>query len=217
MTVRKRLAGVLTTGAAIAAVTALAATPAAAADQDITITNPNSDDVYEAEAENAVTMTDVDSGISFDCEVSTSDGEIFDGSYTTPDTVGEINVDFDDCNGPLGVATVETNDEPYDLVVDSYDSSEGDDGQGFGYIGPVDVHVSMTGCSFDVTGNAPGYYDNDTHTLTMGGSLPSGVDALEPENINGCSGIVSAGDELTYEGDYEVTDPTDPSIIIGEQ
>lgn len=210
---RRRIAGILTTGAAVAAATALAATSAAAAQESITVDNPNADGSYTAHSD-YVTLADTTSGIAFDCTSSDSSGTIPSDSYTTPADVGDINVDFNNCSGPLGPVTATPADQPYDLVVTSYDANAGAAGQGFGYVGPVNVHVSMPGCDFDVVGNAPGHYDNATHTLTMGGTLPDGVAPLEPTNIVGCIGFVNPGDELTYEGDYLVTDPVDPSITI---
>lgn len=212
---RRRMASVLTVGAALAAATALATTTAAAAQQSITVTNPNADGSYTAHSD-FVTLSDVTSGIAFDCEstdtvnASNSSGTISSSSYTTPADVGDINVDFNNCNGPLGPVTATPADQPYDLVVTSYDAGAGAAGQGSGYIGPVNVHVSMSGCNFDVVGNAPGLYDNATHTISVGGALPAGVAPLEPVNIVGCFGLVSPGDELTYEGDYLV----DPAITI---
>ncbi|WP_199430377.1 hypothetical protein [Qaidamihabitans albus] len=201
---RKRAASILTAGAAMGAAVAIAAAPAAAAQQSISVDNPNADGSFEAST-NLVVLTDVTTGVSFDCSSSTSSGQIPSGSYTTPADVGDINVAFSGCNGPVGSVTATPADEPYDLVIENFDAATG---QSTGYVRDVNVHVSMFGCSFDVTGNAPGVYDNAAGTLTMtsGGTLT-------PSNVSGCFGLVNNGDELSYEAVYDVTDPATPITV----
>lgn len=219
---RRRMASILTTGAAMAAATALAAIPAAAAPVTITVNNPNSDDHFNAHASD-VTLADDTTGVSFTCtstdtvNASNASGTILDGTYTLPADVGDIEMlDFNNCNGPLGSVDAAPNEGslPYDLTITSYDSATG---AAEGYVGPVDVHVVTGSCSFDVRGNAPGTYTEDSSqgTLAMGtGTLPSGVTPLHPVNVSGCVGLVNPGDELSYVGDYLVTDPVDPPITI---
>jgi hypothetical protein len=72
----------------------------------------------------------------------------------------------------------------------------------------VDVKVSLTGCSFTVTGSAPGYYSNKTHTLYMTPKAPvKGVakSGLTVSNVNGCSTVVNNGDHPTYTASYKVS------------
>ncbi len=49
----------------------------------------------------------------------------------------------------------------------SADSKTNRKGETDAIISKVDVSVKTTGCSFTVTGSAPGFYTNKTHTLTM--------------------------------------------------
>ncbi len=73
----------------------------------------------------------------------------------------------------------------------------------------VDVSVSMMGCSFDVTGSAPGFYNNKTHTLTMtSGKLPAkelATAQLTVSGVTGCAGLVKNGDHPTYNASYVVS------------
>jgi hypothetical protein len=41
-----------------------------------------------------------------------------------------------------------------------------------------------------------------------GAALPAGVDPLRPININGCFGVITPTDDLTYQGDYTVSPTT---------
>ncbi|PXY27079.1 hypothetical protein BAY60_11375 [Prauserella muralis] len=195
----------------------IAAAPSAFAAQAITVSNANADGSITAHAD-LVSLADATSGISFECETaggvnaSDSTGTIPSGSHTAPADVGDLNVSFNNCAGPLGAVTATPSEQPYDLTIESFDAATG---VSTGYVGPVNVHVSMLGCEFDVIGNAPGRYDNNTGVLTVTPdvALPSGVAPLEPVNISGCLGFVNPGDELTYEGDYQLTSPATPITI----
>jgi hypothetical protein len=205
----RRMATILTTGAALGAAAVLAATPALAA-QPVTVTNPNADNHFTA-ATDLVLLTDDTSGVGFECAASDSTGSIVSGSYTTPADVGDVNVAFESCSGPLGPGTATSSGQPYNLTITGVNSN----GTSDGYVGPVTVHAATLGCEFDVTGNAPARYNNSTGVLsfTPDVTLPAGVAPLAPANINGCFGLVSPGDTLLFEADYQLSSPATPVTI----
>ena len=66
----------------------------------------------------------------------------------------------------------------------------------------------MTGCSFNVTGSAPGYYTNGSHTLTLTPKLPNKAlnkAQLTISGVSGCAGLVSNGDHPTYTSTYTLS------------
>lgn len=220
---RKRVTNILVTGGAALAATAFGATAAFGAATSITVTNPNSDGAYTATT-NSTTLTDKNTGVGFTCQsangenASDASGTIGSGTYSIPHTFPDAiaSLDFNNCNGPLGPVTATPQDLPYALTVVEEDASNPDHWNG--YIGPVDVEVSMTNCSFTVTGDAPGYYDNSDHTLHVTKNpadeivLPDGP--LTISKVDNCTiagtPLVSDGDTGTYEGVYTV----DPAITI---
>ncbi|PWV85645.1 hypothetical protein SAMN05421630_102318 [Prauserella marina] len=212
----RRMAAAVTGFLAMGAAVAIAAAPAAFAQQAITVTNPNGNNAVAAHTDR-VDLRNVTSGVDFFCvtsgsvRASTANGSINSGSYTTPADVGDLNVTFNNCDGPLGPGTAVPNpgSQPYDLVITGTSG-----GTSTGYVGPVDVHVSMAGCDFDVVGHAPGRYNN-ANVLTMDPAvaLPAGVAPLSPTSIVGCFGLVNPGDQLSYGAAYNVTNPASPIII----
>jgi hypothetical protein len=66
----------------------------------------------------------------------------------------------------------------------------------------------MAGCSFTVTGSAPGFYTNGTHKLTLTPKLPItplNTARLTVGNVNGCAGLVSNGDHPSYKSTYTLS------------
>jgi hypothetical protein len=125
---------------------------------------------------------------------------------TSPVTVGTAKtLNFKNCSGPLGAVTTTVKALPYSIKVDSTTNSKG---QTDGMITGVNVHVSMTGCAFDVKGSAPGFYTNGTHKLTVTKNLPItplNTAKLTVSNVSGCSGFVNNGDHPTFTGTYTVS------------
>src|SRR5215468_8898163 len=81
-------------------------------------------------------------------------------------------------------------------------------GQTDGLITGANTSVSMVGCSFKVTGSAPGFYTNGTHKLTLTPKLPNRPLAsgrLTVSNVSGCAGLVSNGDHPTYKSIYTLS------------
>ena len=66
----------------------------------------------------------------------------------------------------------------------------------------------MTGCSFKVTGSAPGFYTNSTHKLSLTPKLPNtplNKGRLTVSGVNGCAGLVNNGDHPSYTSTYTVS------------
>jgi hypothetical protein len=78
-------------------------------------------------------------------------------------------------------------------------------------ISGIDANVALSGCSFTVTGSAPGYYSNSAHTLTMT-TKPKPAPVTNPKvsvsNASGCAGVFSNGDELIYTCNYKLSPAT---------
>lgn len=150
-----------------------------------------------------------DNGVSVTCTGSTAGGKIANKTYTakpSPVKVGtSASLSFTGCVGPLGAVTVTVNALPYSVKVDGTTNSSG---QTDGMVTGVQTSVSMTGCTFNVTGSAPGFYTNSSHVLSLTPTLPNkplNKAQLTVANVNGCAGLVANGDHPTYKGNYTVS------------
>ncbi|MFD2417678.1 hypothetical protein [Amycolatopsis pigmentata] len=215
----RRTVTVLAAGAAVCAALVAAAIPAAAAGS-VTIRNGNADRHFAAYAD-SVTITDRTVGVHLTCpssagtHASTMTGSIAGGTYAVPGRIGTLSVSFrQSCTTPLGAGTATPLGQPYNLTITGYDAAAN---TSVGYVGPVNVHASATGCAFDMVGNVPAEYSNATGVLsfTANAGLPAGVARLAPQNIMGCFGRVHVTDMLTLEADYHVSDPSPPLAITG--
>jgi len=130
-----------------------------------------------------------DNGVSVTCTGSSAGGKIATKTYTSktsPVKVGTSStLSFTGCTGPLGAVTVTVNSLPYSVKVDSATNSSG---QTDGMVTGVNTSVSMTGCSFVVTGGAPGYYTNSTHVLSLTPTLPQKALNKAQLTVSGVSG-----------------------------
>jgi len=209
MTLFKRATTVLATLGAAGAVVGLSAAPAMAATTlKVKITNGGS---YTAKASKTVLT---DGHVSVTCTststtpASTTSGKVPTGTHTgtSPVKVGTAaKLAFHNCSGPLGPVTTHVQALPYTISVDSKTNSSG---QTDGIISGVKVAVSMTGCSFTVTGSVPGFYTNSTHKLAVTPKLPITPlkkAQLTVSNVNGCGGVVNNGDHPKYVGTYVVS------------
>jgi hypothetical protein len=203
---RKTTATALLTTAAAAATLGLTATPAFAA-TTVTVTNPGGS-TYTASSSSTVLS---DNGVNVNCSGSAAAGDLPSASgVAIPAGVGTASsLSFSGCTGPLGTVTTTVSSLPYEINITAWDAANS---RGTGYVGPVSVSVSMPLCTFDVTGNAPGYYDNTNHqlVLTPDQALPSGVGGLTVSNVSGCAGLVNNGDTPTYTSSYAVS----PAITV---
>ncbi len=218
MAITKRVGGALATAVAAVAVIGLSATPAMASTTlTVKVTGGGSITAKTGTSSKDTTVL-TDNGVSVTCSAkgktpsSEATGSISNGSHkgASPVAVGKTTkLSFNDCEGLLGPVTNKVEAEG-SISVDSKTNSAGDTA---GVIGPVKVAVSMPGCSFTVTGYAPGYYSNKTHTLFVTTKLPKGLTGtfkaqLTISNEKSCpGGIIKNGQHPTFvaNGGYAVS------------
>lgn len=209
---RKRMTGIVLAGSAAAIAIGLSATSALAATAlTVKVTGGGS---FTGTASKTVLS---DNGVNVTCSskgskaASTAKGSIKTGTIkgAAPLKVAPVSgLTFNNCTGPLGAVTAKPVKEPYALRVDSKTNGSG---QTAGMITGVSVQVSMTACSFTVTGSAPGYYSNSKHTLNMTPKPPVKLlnsAKLTVSNVNGCAGVVHNGDHPTYTATYTLKPAT---------
>lgn len=209
MTMRRRAGGALITLAAAAMTVVMGATSAMAATTlTVRVTHGGT---YTATTNKTVLSN---RGVNVTCtststvKASTGKGTIPTATRTgtSPVRVGSVSsLNFRHCTGPLGTVTTSVRKLPYSVKVDSTTTSTG---KTDGMITGVNVHVSMLGCSFNVTGSAPGYYNNSDHTLHMTATLPKtplNTARLTVGGVSGCAGLVQNGDHPKYTGTYKVS------------
>lgn len=206
MAIRKRVGSALFVASAAALAIGLGATSALASTTlTVRVRNGGS---YTARATKTVLT---DNGVSVTCtststtKASTAKGSIPNGTHTgtSPVKVGTVtSLNFRNCTGPLGPVRTTVQDLAYAVRVDSKTNGSG---QTDGMITGIHVKVSMTGCSFVVTGRAPGFYTNSKHTLRMSPKLPIkplNSARLTVKNVSGCAGLVKDGNHPTYKSTY---------------
>lgn len=219
MTIRKRtgrllLASTATTAAVVGlcAASALASTPLSTTRLTVKVSNGGK---FTAKSAKTV-LTDKVGGVTVrvtcttkgTTPASSASGNIPSGTHTgtSPVKVGTAsNLKFNNCTGPLGAVHTRVMREPYTVKVDSKTNGKG---QTDGFISGVKVHVTMTACSFNVTGSAPGFYTNGKHTLTMTSSLPvkpTTKAQLTVSSVSGCAGIVHNGDHPGFNGTFTLS------------
>jgi hypothetical protein len=206
MKMRKRVGSILFTVAAAAAIAGLSAgTALAATSLSVKVSGGGS---YTAKAGKTV-LTDGTgaSAVSVTCTSSKGSGKLKSGTYKgkAPVAIGAVSkLGFSNCSSLLGTVTNTVHGKP-ELNADSKTNSKGDTAA---VITKVDVSVSLTGCTFTVTGSAPGYYNNSKHTLYMTPKSPvkgATKATLTVSGVSGCSGVVKNGDHPTYTASYKVS------------
>jgi len=213
MTMRKRAGSVLFTAAAAAAIVGMSVGAALAASTTLTVKVSHGGS-YTATAKTTVLTVKTSAGpVSVTCSTkgrtpsSKASGKISNGTHhgKAPVTVGTVTkLSFNDCIGPLGPLTTTVKAKPV-LRADSRTNKKGETAA---VITNVKVLVSQTGCSFTVTGSAPGYYSNKTHTLTMTPKPPVKLlskTGLTISGVTGCAGVISNGQHPTYSASYKVS------------
>ena len=209
MTLIKRASNILFTVAGAGAVVGLSAAPAMASTTlTVKISNGGS---YTATASKTVLT---DNGVSVTCTststtpASKATGKVPTGTHTgtSPVKIGTAaTLAFHNCTGPLGAVTTMVTALPYAVSVDSKTNSKG---QTDGIISGTKVNVSMTGCSFTVTGSVPEFYTNSTFKLAVTNKLPItplNKARLTVSNVNGCATLVNNGDHPTFTSTYTVS------------
>jgi hypothetical protein len=209
MTLMKRARSVLFTVAAAGAVVGLAAAPAMAA-TTLTVKVSNGG-TYTATTSKTV-LTDGSVNVTCTSSGSTpaskATGSVPSGTHTgtSPVAVGTAKtLVFNNCSGPLGPVTTSLSGFPYSIKVDSKTNSTG---QTDGIITGVKAKVSMTGCSFTVSGSTAGFWSNKTFKLTVTPKppiTPLNKAQLTVANVSGCAGVVNNGDHPTFTGTYTVS------------
>ncbi len=213
MAILKRAGGALFAVAAVAAAVGLSTAPAMAS-TTLTVKVTNGGTITATAKTTVLSETVKGVPINVTCSTkgktpaSVSSGPVKTGTYkgATPVKVGTVTkLSFNNCEGPLGGVTNKPESYPYSISVDSATNSKGETD---GIIGPVKVAVSMTGCTFLVTGEATGYFDNANHTLVVTPKLPvKALTAAKPltvSDVDGCDGIIVNGQHPTYTGTYSI-------------
>jgi hypothetical protein len=203
MTMRKWAGSVLFTAAGAAAVVGMTVGPALASTTlTVKVSHGGS---YTAKAGKTVLS---DKGVNVDCSSSKGSGKLPSGTHkhASPVKLGTVaKLSFTGCTSLAGPVTTHVNA----VAVLNADSKTNGKGQTDAIITNVKVSVSTTACSFTVTGSAPGYYTNKTHTLTMTPKPPvRGAKKAQLTISNasaGCAGVVSNGDHPTYKASYKVS------------
>jgi hypothetical protein len=203
MALMKRASNVLLTVTAAAAVVAMSAGPAMASTTlTVKVTGGGS---YTASSSSTKLS---DNGVSVTCKSSKASGTISSATHkgASPVKVGTVTkLSFSKCTGPLGAVTTKVEGLPYTMSVDSKTTSKG---QTDGIISGAKVAVSMTACSFMVTGSTPGYYTNSTHKLSVTSKLPTkglNTGKLTVSDVKGCAGLVKNGNHPSYVSTYTVS------------
>jgi hypothetical protein len=212
MAITRRVSGVLATAAAVAAVVGLSATPAMAS-TTLTAKVSGGGSITAVASKTVLSNGSGAKKVSVTCttkkktDASKATGSISNGTHKGAEPlVGKTTkLSFGNCTGPVGAVKTKVEALSYKISVDSKTTKKGDTD---GIIGPVKVHVSMTGCSFNVTGTAPGFYDNANHTLHVTPFLPTKAlkkAQLTISGVSGCFGLVSNGNHPSYVSTYTVS------------
>jgi hypothetical protein len=203
MTIRKRVGSVMFIAAAAAAVVGMSV-GSALASTTLTV-KVSGGGSYTATAKGKTVLAD--GSVKVTCTGSKGSGKIANGTHhgKAPVTVGTVaKLKFTGCTGPLGGVSTKVHGTPA-LTADSKTNSKGETDA---IITGVNVSVSTGSCSFKVTGSAPGYYTNKTHTLTMATKLPVKADtkaSLTISDVSQCLGVVTNGQHPTYSATYKVS------------
>ena len=203
MTIRKRVGSVMFIAAAAAAVVGMSV-GSALASTTLTV-KVSGGGSYTATAKGKTVLAD--GQVKVTCTGSKGSGKIANGTHhgKAPVTVGTVaKLSFSKCSGPLGGVSTKVHGTPA-LKANSKTNSKGETDA---IITGVNVSVSTGSCSFKVTGSAPGYYTNKTHTLTMATKLPVKAATkaeLTISDVSQCLGVVTNGQHPTYSATYKVS------------
>jgi hypothetical protein len=205
MTIRKRAGGVLFIAAAAAAVVGMSVGPALAS-TSLTV-KVKGGGSYTASSTKKTVLSD--NGVNVTCNASKGSGKIANGTHhgAAPVTVGTVaKLSFSKCTSLLGAVTTTVHGKPV-LKANSKTNGKGETDAVITGV-DVTVQIKSAGCSLTVTGTAPGYYSNKTHTLTMTTKLPvkaSTKASLTIGDVSGCDGVVTNGQHPTYSATYKVS------------
>jgi hypothetical protein len=214
MTIGKRAASVLLASAATAAVIGLGAAPALASTPPKLTVTVGSGGTFTATAKTSVLT---DGKVSVTCstkgKTAASDGtgaiKSPKGKGTAPVKVGTTaKLAFNNCTSIAGSVVTKVESLPYSVEVDSATNRKGDTD---GIISGVKVAVTVpaVGCKFMVTGSAPGYYANGSHTLNVTSNLPTKSLVKAELTVSGvnanCLGLIHNGDHPGFVATYALS------------
>ncbi|WP_019811299.1 hypothetical protein [Saccharomonospora halophila] len=197
---RRRITGIVATGAAAALTLGFTALSASAQQAEWTV-DPGGD--YTA-ASGTTVLTNTANGVTLDCASSEASGSLVGSASGTPAQIGTIDaISWTNCSGPLGL-TFEVIPENLEWTINGESWSNG---VTTGYIGGITANLTGTGCDATVEGEAPGTYDNATDTLAPSPDAGSGheLTVTEVDPSANCFGFISEGDTVTFEAEYTVT------------
>jgi hypothetical protein len=141
-----------------------------------------------------VVFTDKD--VSVTCTSSAAIGTFKSGGGLPAQDIGGISPAFSGCTGPVGAVTVTSTDLPWQINALSYDLNTD---TATLQIAGLSADVSMTDCSFSVSGNVEGQYPNQTGKF----KLQDHGDTLVISDVSGCLGVVSNGDSVKASATYK--------------
>lgn len=195
---RKRLASVLVTGIATAAL-AFATAPAQA---DPTFTVSGSPGTLTATAG----VTTLKNGnVTLTCKTASAGGTIANGTQPGAGIASITSAAFNTCSGPAGLTFTVVPNLPWTLNAVSYDGTDVITGT----ITGVSAHLQGPGCSADVTGSVAGTYTNTTAVLAIDPALnPAQGTELTMSNVVNCLGLIHNGDHPTFTASYQVAPAT---------
>lgn len=195
---RGRLIGALAAGAALVA-SAVLSTPAGAAEADTWTVTPGG--AFHGEAGETV-LTIEESGVQLFCVSASVDGTAKSGSgLTNPlaDIPATPGIQFNDCQGPLGLTFDVQHVNTWYLNGDSYDGA----GVTTGRITNITADITGPGCTAQVTGYVDGTYTNSTDRLRVLPNYTLLISYVDP-NAN-CLGLISQGEHASFDGEFQVT------------
>ncbi|MEV6204983.1 hypothetical protein AB0M64_34175 [Streptomyces sp. NPDC051771] len=191
--------------ATAAAACVLAVPPATAAPSTVWTVTPSGD--FTAHSGNVVLGVN---GLALPCSRSTASGRVQNatGNPAPVAVIGTLTFGAPGapCTTPLGPMTV-TPVTPLPVLAQDHSA-----GVTRGYVGGVDLKVTVGACVFRVTGKASSTYTN----ATSGFAVDSLAGELTVVSAAGCGMFVPVGSRPTFKGTYLVTmagTTTGPAIV----
>jgi hypothetical protein len=144
-------------------------------------------------------------GVTFTCSASTASVTINNQTISGPAPLAigtAVNFAFTGCTGPLGATTLTPTPTTYQVAANSTTNPGGVTDL---TVGTFHIAFAMTGCTFTVSGTAPGSYNNNTHVMGMGPIPPSPpvkVVKLKISKVSGCAGLVTDGQVVKFTAPY---------------
>lgn len=199
---RGRLIGALAAGAALVASAVLSA-PAGAEADTWTVTPGGA--FHGVAGETVLTIEE--SGVQLFCVSASVDGTAKSGTgLTNPlaDIPATPGIQFNDCQGPLGLTFTVKHVNTWHLVGDSYDGADVTTGR----ITDITADITGPGCTAQVTGSVNGTYTNSTDKLKVLPDFTLTISFVDP-NAN-CLGLIEQGQHASFDGEFAVT----PNLTI---